>query len=142
MSNPSTPTRREFLMGCAGCAVAMSAAGCTAVNPAPLVDADAEGATAVGGYLEKPGDQLKVRLPGVSDPVLVWRTAQGYGAASIVCTHLGSEVHFNAAEGTLDCPSHGSRYDAGGKVIHGPAKKSLTPYRATVEGNRLRVRPA
>ncbi len=135
----STPTRREFLTGCAGCAVLAGVSGCTAVNPAPTVEADAGGSVLIAGRLEKPGDQLKVLLAGVSDPILVWRTSQGYGAASIVCTHRGSQVTFNAEAGSLDCPSHGSRFDQGGKVIHGPAKSPLTPYRAIRDGDRLRI---
>ena len=135
-------TRREFLVGCAGCALAAGAVGCAAVNPAPLVEADAQGGVPIAGKLEKPGDQIKVRLPGAEELVLVWRTAQGFGAASIECTHLGSEVHFNPSAGTLDCPSHGSRYDQNGKVLHGPAKAPLKPYRAALEGDRLRIRSA
>jgi Rieske Fe-S protein len=135
-------TRREFLMGCAGCALAAGVVGCTAVNPAPLVEADPQGSVPLAGHLQKPGDQIKVRLPDAAEPVLVWRTPQGFGAASIVCTHRGSEVHFTPESGTLDCPSHGSQFDQGGKVLQGPAKKPLKPYRVTVEGERLKIRPA
>jgi len=128
--------RRDFLLGCAGCALALGE-GCLAVNPAPLLDADAQGTVALEGRLKSPGDQIKVRLPGVPDPVLVWRGAQGVKAASIVCTHRGSEVAFNAAAGTLDCPSHGSRFSQDGKVVEGPAKKPLASYQATVDADRL-----
>jgi Rieske Fe-S protein len=135
-------SRRDFLAGCAGCAAALSLSGCAAVNAAPLLDADAQGAVAMDDLLKNPGDQIKVRLRGVDDVVLVWRSAQGYGAASIVCTHRGSEVHYNAAAGRLDCPSHGSQFDLDGKVVHGPATRPLLPYRVEVEGARLTVRKA
>jgi Rieske Fe-S protein len=135
------PSRREFLVGCAACAIATGIAGCTAVNPAPLVEADAQNTVPIAGKLGVPGDQIKVQLPDAAELVLVWRTPQGYGGASIVCTHRGSQVHFNPEAGTLDCPSHGSRFDQEGKVIHGPAAKPLQAYRVTVEGDRLRIRP-
>lgn len=41
------------------------------------------------------------------------------------CTHLGCETKFNPAEGTVDCPCHGSRYGRHGDVIYGPASKDI-----------------
>jgi Rieske Fe-S protein len=44
---------------------------------------------------------------------------------SAVCTHLAGVVHWNAAEKSWDCPVHGSRFDAKGKVLTGPAIDDL-----------------
>lgn len=38
-----------------------------------------------------------------------------------VCTHLGGIVRRNEAESSWDCPLHGSRFDADGSVLEGPA---------------------
>jgi glycine/D-amino acid oxidase-like deaminating enzyme/nitrite reductase/ring-hydroxylating ferredoxin subunit len=46
-------------------------------------------------------------------------------ARSAVCTHLGGVVSWNAAEGSWDCPCHGSRFDPMGRVIDGPANSDL-----------------
>jgi len=41
------------------------------------------------------------------------------------CTHLGCRVAYDPTTGIFKCPCHGSRFDAKGERISGPARHSL-----------------
>lgn len=53
--------------------------------------------------------------------------AEGIRAMSAVCTHLGCTV--GRVEWGYQCPCHGSRFDASGRVLRGPAPKPLPWFR-------------
>jgi len=68
-----------------------------------------------GGIVEHDGER-----------VAAYRDEDGrLTACSPVCTHLGCLVAWNPAERSWDCPCHGSRFDALGRVLEGPAVKDL-----------------
>ncbi|HEV7704292.1 MAG TPA: FAD-dependent oxidoreductase [Gemmatimonadaceae bacterium] len=61
-------------------------------------------------------------------PVAVYRDDGGaLHEMTAVCPHLKCIVHWNTLEKSWDCPCHGSRFDAYGKVFTGPAVSSLEP---------------
>lgn len=41
------------------------------------------------------------------------------------CPHMGCALRYNSAEGTWDCPCHGSRFDQRGQLLDGPATDDL-----------------
>jgi nitrite reductase/ring-hydroxylating ferredoxin subunit len=110
-------------------------------------------ATAVSGKLAGGGDRrAEDLLPGEGALVREGgRTRAAYREADgrlillePSCRHMGCDVTFNEAERTWDCPCHGSRYSAEGRVIHGPALRPLKrvePASAETKAHE-RTRPA
>ncbi len=75
------------------------------------------------------GDGAIVRR-GLSK-VAIYRDEKGaLHEHSALCTHLGCVVAWNSAEKSWDCPCHGSRFDAYGRVIDGPASIDLASVEA------------
>jgi Rieske Fe-S protein len=116
-----------------GSSAARSAPGVTAANaygPAegaggrrlvPLADVP------VGGGVVLTGESLVVTRPAPDD----------VRAFSAVCTHQGCTVD-TVADGTIECPCHGSRFDAAtGAVRHGPATRPLAPVAVAVRSGEV-----
>ncbi|WP_393085132.1 Rieske (2Fe-2S) protein [Streptomyces sp. LN704] len=144
MTNP--PARRTVLgTGAAaallvGCSKYGDSGGSSQAPASPSASAPASGAAGgtelattsdipVGG-----GKIFKDRKIVVTQP-----TKDEFKAFSAVCTHQGCTVS-TVANGTIDCPCHGSKYritDA--SVVAGPAPRPLPAERITVEGNSIRL---
>lgn len=69
--------------------------------------------------------------------IFVFRDDDGLSALSSICTHLGCNVR--RVSSGFECPCHGSRFDGGGKVTHGPAPKPLAWRRLSLSARGLVV---
>ena len=140
-------SRRSAVEGAAALAVGVVAGAVVARNSAAAKTK--RGTTAANAYGPAPSDTGK-RLaaladipPGggviVDDPavVLVRDSNDQVHAFSAVCTHQGCTVD-KVAKGQIECPCHGSRFDAAtGDVTSGPASRPLPSVAVVVRNGEV-----
>ncbi|HET7666470.1 MAG TPA: Rieske (2Fe-2S) protein [Mycobacterium sp.] len=72
----------------------------------------------------------------VGETVVTQPSAGVFKGFSAKCTHKGCIVD-KVADGTIDCPCHGSKFNLDGTVAHGPAPKPLEAENVTVQGDTI-----
>ncbi|HSE55143.1 MAG TPA: Rieske (2Fe-2S) protein [Nocardioidaceae bacterium] len=84
------------------------------------------------------GGATVVKADGASY-VVAQPSAGTFAVHSAKCTHMGCTVGVDTGL-TLECPCHGSRYDAAsGKVERGPAPRPLAAAEVTVSGGMVHL---
>jgi Rieske Fe-S protein len=53
------------------------------------------------------------------------------------CTHEGCPLGWNQGQRLIRCPCHGSAFDTAGRVVQGPAARSLTELETIVDRGRV-----
>jgi arsenite oxidase small subunit len=135
--------RRKFLTG-AGVAAAGAAAAAVAVPAAkaaaPSARVDYPSSRLANVADLKVDDPLAVAYPDKDAPGVLLKVGKrvpgGVGPAgdivgfTTVCPHKGFSLAYTAADRTLNCPGHYSRFDceAGGQQIWGQATQNLPQY--------------
>ncbi|MGB0972566.1 MAG: ubiquinol-cytochrome c reductase iron-sulfur subunit [Mycobacterium sp.] len=72
----------------------------------------------------------------VGTVVVTQPEAGDFKAFSAVCTHTGCLLN-EVADGTINCPCHGSKFSLDGAVLNGPAQRPLIPEDITVHGDSI-----
>jgi nitrite reductase/ring-hydroxylating ferredoxin subunit/uncharacterized membrane protein len=104
------------------------------------IDAVPGKAVVVARLSELQVDQMKLlRVNG--ERIVLARTSDGYVAFQDRCTHRGGSLAGGTMIcSTVQCPWHGSQFDARtGTVRSGPAKESITVYSVEVQAETVRL---
>lgn len=104
----------------------------------PAAKKTADGFTVVGTVtqLEQAGYIQTKQVAVTKDPA----NPKQLLAVNPKCTHQGCDVKWMAGEKKYDCPCHDSEFAADGKVLKGPATKSLAKYPAKIVGTQVLVK--
>jgi Rieske Fe-S protein len=96
---------------------------------APAADAIKVSDIPVGGGKVFPDEKIVVTQPKAGE----------FKAFTAICTHKGCTVKA-VANGTINCPCHGSKYNiTTGAVVGGPAPAPLASKTVTVKGDSITV---
>jgi Rieske Fe-S protein len=131
--------RREFVTVCACAGAGMLLVGCASLvtHPVPVTGQQVRLTLSEYPELSKPDGAIKVLPTDWEDPIYVLADPTEFTAISPICTHRGCTVDVHGER--LVCPCHGSTYDRQGRVLRGPAERSLTRFRVTRTGDSLTI---
>jgi Rieske Fe-S protein len=118
---------------------ALAACGSSEEKPAASSEASSSApsqAAPGGGAIAKTAD-VPVGSGVIVDDVVITQPAAGeFKGFSSACTHKGCAVN-KVADGTIDCPCHGSKFNLDGSVAKGPATEPLAAKQISVEGDSI-----
>ncbi|MBI2609590.1 Rieske 2Fe-2S domain-containing protein [Candidatus Giovannonibacteria bacterium] len=79
------------------------------------------------------GDGKIVKIDGKL--LAIYNDGEKIKVFSTICPHARCDVEWNDAEKTWDCPCHGSRFEAAGKLLKGPAQTGLEEFEVKIDEN-------
>jgi Rieske Fe-S protein len=139
-------TRPRFLaaLGLGGAAATLAACSTYSEQSAPSAqsapsssDQASSPASPSGSQALAETDQVPVGSGIIVDDVVLTQPVAGeFKGFSNVCTHTGCTLN-EVADGTINCPCHGSKFNLDGTVAQGPASRPLDPAPIVVEGDSI-----
>ncbi|MDT5280439.1 MAG: hypothetical protein QOJ20_1634 [Mycobacterium sp.] len=141
-------SRQKVLLGAGLGLVTAVVAACSTYGKKPEAAGESSTTTAAppasGGTAAAPAANVIAKTADVPvgsgvivDKVVVTQPTAGvFKGFSSTCTHKGCAVD-KIADGTIDCPCHGSKFNLDGSVAKGPATTPLEAQAVTVQGDSI-----
>jgi nitrite reductase/ring-hydroxylating ferredoxin subunit len=130
------------LVGLAGAVSACSSGGSGSSDTSPGISDTASAGNGIGAEATALATTSEIPVGGgkvfATEKVVVTQPDSGdFKAFSAVCTHMGCLVN-QVADGTIDCPCHGSKFSIkNGAVVGGPAPSPLPAESIKVAGSSI-----
>jgi Rieske Fe-S protein len=142
--------RQKVIVGAGLGVIATALAACSTYGKKPEASGNTATATTSGappatGATGSPGAANAIATTAevpvgsgviVGEVVVTQPSAGDFKGFSAICTHKGCTVD-EVADGTINCPCHGSKFNLDGSVANGPATEPLEPKAVTVQGDSI-----
>ncbi|GAA2426644.1 Rieske (2Fe-2S) protein [Mycolicibacterium llatzerense] len=139
---PAVASRRGVLLGAGAVGAGVVLAACGGKESGTSAGPSSGGGTTVAASNSVKAADVPVGGGVVlkeAKVVVTQPKAGEFKAFTAICTHKQCTVS-KVADGTIDCPCHGSKFSAvDGSVVDGPADQPLAPKTVTVAGDTLTV---
>ena len=139
-------SRQKVLLGAGLGLVTAVVAACSTYGKKPEAAAESSATTAAPSASGAPAPATKAIAKTsdvpvgsgviVGEVVVTQPSAGVFKGFSAKCTHKGCTVD-KVADGTIDCPCHGSKFNLDGTVANGPADKPLEAENISVQGDSI-----
>jgi Rieske Fe-S protein len=135
--------RQQVIRGAGFVVAAGALAACSKAEEKPAATGDS-GASGSSSAAAKPAGDVITKTSDVpvgggvivGDVVVTQPAAGTFKGFSSTCTHKGCAVN-KVADGTIDCPCHGSKFNLDGSVANGPATAPLETMAIAVKGDSI-----
>ena len=128
--------RQQVIRGAGVVLAAGALAACAPTTSETAGSTTAAAPTPAGDAIAKTSDVPVGSGVIVGEVVVTQPVAGEFKGFSAKCTHKGCTVN-KVADGTIDCPCHGSKFNLDGTVANGPAAKPLETKAIAVQGDSI-----
>ena len=130
-------TRLNFIRGAGLAGAATTLGACTTSGKEPAASSSPASAPSAPANVIVKTSAVPVGSGVIVNDIVVTQPSPGvFKGLSATCTHAGCTVS-EVANGTINCPCHGSKFNLDGSVANGPASRPLAAEPISVQGDSI-----